>query len=85
MVVDALSRGGSVKVSCVRRLVPELVTELTRSYIELVIGGLTDLSLESSLLKRISGQHQVEAQLMELRGNSWQGQPMTLPYLRQSD
>ena len=52
MVVDALSRGGPVRVSCVRRLVPELVTELTRSYIELVIGRLTDLSLESSLSKK---------------------------------
>ena len=52
MVVDALSRGGPVKVSCVRRLVPELVTELTRSYIELDIGGLINISLESSLLKR---------------------------------
>ena len=84
MVVDALSRGGPVKVSCVRRVVPELVTELTRSYIELVIGGLTDLSLESSLLKKISEQYLVDAQLMELRGNSWQGQPMTFPYLGQS-
>ena len=45
MVVDALSRGGPVRVSCVRRLVPELVTGSTRSYFELVIGGLTDLSL----------------------------------------
>ena len=84
MVVDALSRGGPVRLSCMRRMAPGLATEFSRSYIELVIGGLTDLSLESTLLKRISGQHLVDAQLVELRENSWQGQPMTFPYLRQS-
>ena len=67
-----------------RQMLPELATELTRSYIELVIRGLTNIILESSLLERISEQHLVDAQLMELRGKSWQGQLMIFPYLRQS-
>ena len=48
VVTDALSRGGQDRWSCLRQMAPELATELTRSNIELVIGGLTDLSLESS-------------------------------------
>ena len=79
VVIDALSRGGQDRWSCLRQMAPGLATELTRSYIELVIGGLINISLESSLLKRISEQHLVDAQLMELRGKSWQGQLMTLP------
>ena len=49
-------------------MAPELATELTRSEIELVIGGLANISLESTLLERISAQQLVDSQLMELRG-----------------
>ena len=45
----------------------ELATELTRSDIELVIGRLANISLESTLLEKISKQQIVDPQLKELR------------------
>ena len=86
MVIDALSRGGQDRRSCLRQMAPRMATKFTRSYIELVIGGTNQHQLRIILVEKdlISGQHLVGAQLMELRENSWQGQPMTLPYLRQS-
>ena len=68
MVADALSRRGPDRLNCLRQMASELATELTRSDIELVIGRLANISLESTLLERISELQMVDAQLMELRG-----------------
>ena len=82
VVADALSRKGPDRLSCLRSMAPELATELTRSEIELVIGGLPNISLESTLLERISTQQMIDAQLMELRGKVLAGMAVTFPYLR---
>ena len=51
-----------------RQMALEIASELTRADIELVIGRLANISLESSLLERISEQQMIDAQMMELRG-----------------
>lgn len=68
VVADALSRRGPDRLNCLRQMASELATEWTRSDIELVIGRLANISLESTLLERISELQMVDAQLMELRG-----------------
>ena len=68
VVADALSRRGPDRLGCMRQMAPQLAEELTRSDIELVIGRLANISLESTLLERISELQMVDAQLMELRG-----------------
>ena len=68
VVIDALSRRGPDRLSYLRQMAPELASELTRADIELVTGGLANISLESSLLERISEQRMIDAQMMELRG-----------------
>ena len=68
VVGDALSRRGPDRLNCLRQMASELATELTRSDIELVIGRLANISLESTLLERASELPMIDAQLMELRG-----------------
>ena len=68
VVANALSRRGPDRLNCFRQMASELATELTRSDIKLVIRGLANISLESTLLERISELQMVDAQLMELRG-----------------
>ena len=68
VVADALSRRGPDRLNCLRQMASELATELTRSDIELVIGRLANISLESTLLERISELQMADAQSMELRG-----------------
>ena len=68
VVADALTHRGPDRLNCLRQMALELATELTRSGIELVIGRLANISLESTLLERISELQMVDAQLMELRG-----------------
>ena len=53
-------------MSGVRQMALEIASELTRADIELVIGRLANISLESSLLERISEQRMIDAQMMEL-------------------
>ena len=68
VVADALSRRGPDRLGCMRQMALQLAEELTRSDIELVIERLANISLESTLLERISELQLVDAQLMELRG-----------------
>ena len=53
VVVDALSRRAPDILKSLRSMAPELATELTRAEIDFVIGGLANISLESTLLERI--------------------------------
>ena len=61
VVAYALSRRGPDRLNCLRQMASELATELTRSDIELVIGRLANISLESTLLERISELQMVDA------------------------
>ena len=54
VVVDALSCRGPDRLNCLRQMASELAAELTRSDIELVVGRLANINLESTLLERIS-------------------------------
>lgn len=67
-MADALSRRGPDRLGCMRPMPPELATELTRSDIELAVGRLANISLESTLLEQIREYQIVDPQLMELRG-----------------
>ena len=61
VVADALSRRGPDRLNCLRQMAPQLATKLTRSDIELVVGRLANISLESTLLERISELQMVDA------------------------
>ena len=68
VVANTLSHRGPDRLGSMRAMARKLATELTRSDIELVVGRLANISLESTLLERISELQMVDPQLMELRG-----------------
>ena len=51
-----------------RQMALEIASKLTNADIELVIGRLANISLETSLLEKINEQQMIDAQMMELRG-----------------
>lgn len=67
VVADALSRRGPSRVGCMRPMVPELAAELSRADIELVVGRLANITLESTLLERIKEHQMTDSHLVELR------------------
>ena len=73
VVDDALSRRGPSRVGCMRPMVPELAAELSRANIELVVGRLANITLESTLLEQIRERQLTDAHLVELREKSLAG------------
>lgn len=67
IVVYALSSRGPSRVGCIRPMIPELATELSKADIELVIGRLANITLESTLLERIREYKLTDSHQVELR------------------
>ena len=54
VVADALNRRGPGQLYSVRQISRELVEDMTRAGIELVVGQLANIALQSTLLERIN-------------------------------
>lgn len=65
VVVDALSHRGPGQLYSMRQMAPELAADMVRSEIELVVGGLTNITLQSTLLERIKEAQFIDPQLIE--------------------
>ena len=53
VVADALSRKGQSQLSAMKQISQQVATEMTRAQIELVVGKLANITLQSTLLERI--------------------------------
>ena len=69
VVADALSRRGPGQLYSSTQISRELADEMVRAGIELVIGRLANITLQSTLLERIREGQLVDAQLQKVREN----------------
>ena len=67
VVADALSRRGPGKLYSSTQISRELADEMVRAKIELVVGQLANITLQSTLLERVKEEQLVDAQLQEVR------------------
>ena len=67
VVADALSRRGPGQLYSSRQISDRLASEMTRAGIELVVGRLANITLQSTLLERIKEAQGMDPQLVERR------------------
>ena len=67
VVADALSRKGPGQVSALRPIPRELANEMTKAGIELLVGQLANISLQSTLLDRIKAGQLNDSELVLIR------------------
>ena len=67
VVADALSRRGPGQLHSMRLMAKEIVEDMIRSEIELVIGRLSNITLQSTLLEKIKEVQKRDPQLTDLR------------------
>ena len=69
MVADALSQKGPRKLFSSRQISDKLAEEMTRAGIELVVGQLANITLQSTLLERIKEAQGNDSELRGYREN----------------
>ncbi|XP_062113714.1 uncharacterized protein LOC133825292, partial [Humulus lupulus] len=74
VVADALSRRGPGQLYSSRQISDRLAGEMTRAGIELVVGRLANITLQSTLLERIKEAQGKDPQLVERRENVLSGE-----------
>ena len=67
VVADALSRKGPGQIHGMRLIARELADDMTRAGIELLVGQLANITLQSTLLKRIKEGQLSDPQLIKIR------------------
>ena len=67
VVADALSRKGPGQASALRPISRELANEMTKAGIELLVGQLANISLQSTLLDRIKVGQLIDSELVLIR------------------
>ena len=67
VVADALSRRGSSQLFSARQIAGELAADMVRAGIELVVGKLANITLQSTLLERIRTAQDRDPELVEQR------------------
>ena len=65
VVADALSRKGQSQLSTVKQISQQLANEMTRAQIELVVGQLANITLQSTLLERIKEAQKQDSKLIK--------------------
>ena len=67
VVADALSRKGPSQIYGMRLIARELANDMTRARIELLVGQLANITLQSTLLERIKEGQLSDPQLIKIR------------------